>query len=242
MTWPCGWRPSSRAPNLVASPLSLPGRYSFLLSICYARRRVFLYNFCFRVSKSMPWCSRFPKRPRDAAGSEAGMDDGTALPKRARLNPYGKALRRERIFARLRGGWAYEEIAREERVTPRRVRQIVSEALQRRQVDDGSDHAMLQLARLEQALRLAAEAVGAGEIGAIGPYLKVLAQLDRYQGAASANQAYDEEARERLFAKINRIAARVQSSGAAKPAADAAEAPESDRIEASHSSHLDSPA
>jgi len=162
------------------------------------------------------------------------MDSRTALPKRARLNPYGKALRRERIFARLRGGWAYDEIAREERVTPRRVRQIVSEALQRRQVDDGSDHAMLQLARLEQALRLAAEAVGAGEIGAIGPYLNVLAQLDRYQGAASANQAYDEEARERLFAKINRIAARVQSSGAAKPAADAAEAPESDRIEASH--------
>jgi tRNA A22 N-methylase len=50
-------------------------------------------------------------------------------------------------------------------VTIRRVRQIVSEALQRRQVDGGSDHAMLQLARLEQALRLAAEAVVQGEIG-----------------------------------------------------------------------------
>src|SRR5208282_5427902 len=137
------------------------------------------------------------------------MDSRTALPKRARLNPYGKALRRERIFARLRGGWAYDEIAREERVTPRRVRQIVSEALQRRQVDDGSDHAMLQHARLEKALRLAAEAVAEGEIGAIAPYLKVLAQLDRYQGAASAKQAYDEKARERLFAKINRVAARL---------------------------------
>ena len=60
------------------------------------------------------------------------MDTETVLPKRPRLNPYGKALRRERIFARLRGGWAYEDIAREERVTTRRVRQIVSEALQRR--------------------------------------------------------------------------------------------------------------
>jgi len=175
------------------------------------------------------------------------MNGGTALPKRPRLNPYGKALRRERIFARLRAGWAYEEIAREERVTIRRVRQIVSEALQRRTVDGGSDHAMLQLARLEQALRLAAEAVAEGEIAAIAPYLKVLAQLDRYQGAASANQAYDEAARERLFAKINRIAARVQSRGAAKPAAPSAEgrssepveAPEPDRIEAFH---LDSPA
>jgi hypothetical protein len=44
-------------------------------------------------------------------------------------------------------------------VTPRRVRQIVSEALRRRKVDGGSDHAMLQLARLEHALRLSAEAV-----------------------------------------------------------------------------------
>jgi hypothetical protein len=167
------------------------------------------------------------------------MDSGTPRPKRPRLNPCGKALRRERIFARLRGGWAYEEIAREERVTPRRVRQIVSEALQRRQVDDGSDHAMLQLARLDKALRLAAEAVAEGEIGAITPYLKVLAQLDRYQGAASAKPAYDEEARERLFAKINRVAARLVRREAAKPAAqatagrgsDAAEAPEPERIE-----------
>jgi len=104
------------------------------------------------------------------------MDNETALPKRARLNPYGKALRRERIFARLRGGWSYEDIAREERVTPRRVRQIVSEALQRQQVDGGSDHAMLQRARLENALRLSAGRIAEGEIGAIAPYLKVLAQ------------------------------------------------------------------
>jgi hypothetical protein len=150
--------------------------------------------------------------------------------------PLWQGVRRERIFARLRGGWAYDEIAREERVTPRRVRQIVSEALQRRQVDDGSDHAMLQLARLDKALRLAAEAVAEGAIGAIAPYLKVLAQFDRYQGAASAKPAYDEKARERLFAKINRVAARLDRRQAATPAAatpspDAAEAPEPERIE-----------
>jgi hypothetical protein len=106
---------------------------------------------------------------------------------------------------------------------------------------------MLQLARLEQALRLAAEAVAEGEIAAIAPYLKVLAQLDRYQGAASVKQTYDEAARERLFAKINRIAARVRSRGATKPAAptagglspDAGEAPKPERIEAVD---LDSPA
>jgi hypothetical protein len=67
-------------------------------------------------------------------------------------------LRRERIFARRRADWAYDEIAREERLTPRRVGQIVSEALQRQEVDDGSAHAMPQHARLGRALRLAAQA------------------------------------------------------------------------------------
>jgi hypothetical protein len=88
---------------------------------------------------------------------------------------------------------------------------------------------MLQLARLEQALRLSAEAMARGEIGAIAPHLKVLAELDRYQGAASANRDYDEEARERLFAKINRIAAHAQSKpqapAATRGSSDAAEAP-----------------
>jgi len=95
----------------------------------------------------------------------------------------------------------------------------------------------------KRALRLAAEAVAAGEVGAIAPYLEVLAQLDRYQGAASVKQAYDDKAKERLFAKINRVAARLDRRQAAKTAAggvsDAAQAPESERNEAFHS---DSPA
>ena len=113
------------------------------------------------------------------------MDCGASPPKRAKLNPHGKAVRRERIFERLRGGWAYGAIAREERVTPRRIRQIVSEALQRQHADGGSDQAMLQLVRLENALRLAVEAAAEGEIGAIAPYLNVLDRLDRYRRGAA---------------------------------------------------------
>lgn len=90
--------------------------------------------------------------------TRAAMDSGTVLRSGRGSTPTAKALRRERIFARLRADWAYDEIAREERLTPRRVRQIVSEALQRQEVDDGSDPAMLQHARLDRALRLAAQA------------------------------------------------------------------------------------
>ncbi len=59
--------------------------------------------------------------------------DAEAAPqsRRPRLNPYTKALRRERIFSRLRLGWPYAEIAREERLSERRVRKIVSDALRR---------------------------------------------------------------------------------------------------------------
>ena len=45
-----------------------------------------------------------------------------------------------------------------------------------------------------------------GDVSAITPYLKALDRLDRYQVVASANQAYDDEARKKLMDKINRMA------------------------------------
>jgi hypothetical protein len=56
------------------------------------------------------------------------------------------------------------------------------------------------------AIQLAAEAMAAGDISAITPYLKALDRLDRYQTVASANQVYDDEARKKLLDKINRLA------------------------------------
>jgi hypothetical protein len=130
-------------------------------------------------------------------------------PGRRRLGALGKMQRRKRVFARLREGASYEEIAAEECVSRERIRQIVSEVLQRRSVDSGADHAKLQLDRLAPLMQLAAEAVAAGDIRAITPYLKVLDRLDRYQTVASANQGYDDEDRKKLMDKINRIAANL---------------------------------
>ena len=58
-------------------------------------------------------------------------------------------------------------------------------------------------------MQLAAEAIAAGDVTAISPYLKVLDRLDRYQTVASANQVNDDEARQKLLDKINRIAANL---------------------------------
>jgi hypothetical protein len=125
-----------------------------------------------------------------------------------RLNALNKARRRERIFKSLRLGSSTADIAREEGLTARRVRQIVSEALQERQVDEARDHALLQLARLEPAISLMAGEMAQGDIRAVSPYLELLDRLDRYQVGAAAHVVYDEAARERLFAKMSRIAGR----------------------------------
>jgi hypothetical protein len=76
------------------------------------------------------------------------------------------------------------------------------------------------LDRLAPVMQLAAEAVAAGDVTAIAPYLKVLDRLDRYQTVAGANQAYDDEARTKLFDKINRVAANLGVDEAMAAAAE----------------------
>ena len=109
--------------------------------------------------------------------------------RRRRMGAHGMMFRRRRIFAQLREGFTYDEIAAEEGVSTSRIRQIVSQELQQRAVDSGAEHAKLQLDRLAPAVQLGAEAIASGDISAITPYLKALDRLDRYQTVASANRS-----------------------------------------------------
>jgi len=154
------------------------------------------------------------------------VDETISAPKR-RLGVRSRVLRRGRIFARLRDGWAYDEIAHNEGVTAERIRQIVREALEKRIVDEETDHAKLQLSRLQPAMRIAAEAVADGHTNAINPLLKVLDRLDRYQRTAKVNQVYDDEARKKLMDKLNRVAAHLGFDQAIAASKAAAEAPQS---------------
>jgi hypothetical protein len=146
----------------------------------------------------------------------------TQAPRR-RLNIVSKAARRKRIFDKLREGWAYDEIAREERVSPERIRQIVSEVLGKRVIDRGADHAHLQLERLMPALRLVGEAIGRGELKAVSPLIKVIDRLDKHQETVVAKYEYGPEERQRLMDKINRLADNLQplDKEPAAPAGDA---------------------
>jgi hypothetical protein len=146
----------------------------------------------------------------------------TPTPRR-RLNVLGKAERRKRIFARLREGWAYEEIAGEERLSAERIRQIVSEVLDKRVIDRGVDHAHLQLERLMPAMRIVGEAIGRGELKAVAPLIKVIDRLDKHQQTVVAKYTYGPEERERLLAKINRLADNLQPVDCEAPAQGAEE-------------------
>ena len=150
--------------------------------------------------------------------------DKAPLPARPRLNPYTKALRRERIFSQLRLGASSADIAREEGLSEQRVRKIVADALKRQELDDGPDHALLQLVRLESAQALAARTIAAGDLKAIGPYLLVLDRLDRYRKTGARKEAYDTAAREKLFGKLNRTLAQLEAE-ARKSSKSAAEEP-----------------
>ena len=111
------------------------------------------------------------------------MAEDKAPVRRRQMGAHGLMFRRRRIFAQLREGYTYDEIAAEEGVSPSR-----------------------QLDRLAPATRLGAEGIAAGDIAAITPYLKALDRLGRYQAVASANQVYDDEARKKLMDKVNRLA------------------------------------
>jgi hypothetical protein len=101
-----------------------------------------------------------------------------------RHTQFGRAARTKRILERLREGWAYDEVAREEGLTDRRVRQIVAEYLEDRDAVEGVTHAHMQIDRLGWALRVAAEKMAEGDIRAIGPFIKAIDRLDRYQALA----------------------------------------------------------
>jgi len=147
---------------------------------------------------------------------------------RPRLNIVTKAERRKRIFARLREGWAYDEIAREERVSAERIRQIVAEVLDKRVIDRGTDHARLQLERLMPALRVTGEAIARGDLKAVAPLIKVIDRLDRHQETVVAKYEYGPEERQRLLDKINRVVANLRPTA---PAVEAEEGHENNAAE-----------
>jgi len=126
-----------------------------------------------------------------------------------------RELRRARILERVQGGFSHAAIAQQEGLSRERVRQIIAKSLQH---DGGTpvDHALVQMARLEPALRLAADRVAAGDLKAIGQLLKVLERLDKYGPRVQLDSETSAELHARLMAKLNGALAQMDRQAAAK--------------------------
>jgi DNA-binding CsgD family transcriptional regulator len=84
-------------------------------------------------------------------------DPAPTRPAKPRRTTHDRTMRANRIFARMLEGRAYPEIAATEGITVRRVRMIVQEALDRRDIEPRKEYAFVQVARLDSALRLVEE-------------------------------------------------------------------------------------
>ena len=101
-----------------------------------------------------------------------------------KTTPFGRSARNRRIVERLREGFGFHEIAREEKLSERRVRQIVKQALEGREALESAIHAHMQIDRLGQAMRVAGDALARGDVRAVAPFIKAVEKLDRYQSLA----------------------------------------------------------
>jgi hypothetical protein len=137
-----------------------------------------------------------------------------------------RETRRVGILALVQAGWSYAAIGREDGLWRERVRQIVAQAVGEGEGDSKLGHASAPMAQLEPALRLAARGVADGDLSAIDRLLKALDRLDKHSAVDGAGAPYDENARERLLAKLNTMAERMRQDGERKQARGEAKASE----------------
>ena len=104
------------------------------------------------------------------------MSIPTAKPAHSSADAHKRA---RRIFARLIGGQSIRAIAAAERLSVRRVQQIVRQELERRDANPADDYALLQIARLERALDLIGGQIDAGKPAAVHAFVRILDHLNR---------------------------------------------------------------
>ena len=115
------------------------------------------------------------------------MDDGGAE-RSARARMRAAARERREARARERGeildlvvsGYTYEAIADSLKLSVKTVRRATEKAIAQRRLDCGADYVHLQVLRLTKAMRVVDLNLEKGDLKAVEPLLKVIAQLDKY--------------------------------------------------------------
>ena len=92
------------------------------------------------------------------------------------------ADRRLRILERLTTGLTVAHIAREEGLSVQRIRRIIAEMLESREIDPPAGFVQLQIARLSEAMIVARTMMMEGDLHAMDRLIKLTRELDRYYG------------------------------------------------------------
>jgi hypothetical protein len=96
------------------------------------------------------------------------------------------ADRRLRILERLTTGLTVSHIAREEGLTVTRIRQILADMLDSREIDPPAGFVQIQIARLSEAMIVARTMMMEGDLQAMDRLIKLMRELDRYHGFGKA--------------------------------------------------------
>ena len=104
------------------------------------------------------------------------MSDANTPPLR---NPVASRERTRHIFARLMQGQSTAAIAAAEGLSLRRVQQIVSAELARREANPAEDYVLMQVARLERALDLLGGQIEAGKASAAAAFVRTVEMLSK---------------------------------------------------------------
>jgi len=97
------------------------------------------------------------------------------------------ADQRLRILERLTCGLSVAHIARVEKLTIRRVQQIIAAMLASREIDPPAGFVQLQVARLSEAMIVTHTMMMEGDLQAVDRMIRLTRELDRYHGFGQAH-------------------------------------------------------
>jgi hypothetical protein len=112
--------------------------------------------------------------------SDADLSARGRLRAAARQRRQARARERGAILDLVVSGYAYEAIAERLQLSVKSVRRATAKAIEQRQLDGGAHYVHLQVLRLTKAMRVVDLDLDNGDLRAVEPLLKVIAQLDKY--------------------------------------------------------------
>jgi len=133
---------------------------------------------------------------------------------------HAKRIKREETFFDLLvSGYSVEQIAQTTKLSRSTVRRAIDQALAKRRLAAPEHFARLQIARLNKALRCADVALEDGDLKAVAPFLKVVAELNQFYGLAAGPSRLAPPA---PAAKVGRVATPPLALPHARPASESA--------------------